>query len=163
MTTHFRIAKTAAALMLTAVLLVFSTGLLAHHPVQSQYDIEREYTIEGILKRVEIGSPHSFLHVLVVDEYGDEGIVRAEWGSASTLQNHHSFNRSSIRLEQRIRVKGYLSTNREDFMIWPMFIHTEYDMSYDRRSCNAVAKSGGKCEVLTTNPPLWPVLPENEQ
>lgn len=147
-----------------AILLVmFSMDLSALHPVWSQYDIEREYTIEGILKRIEIGSPHSFFHVLVVDEYGDEGIVKVEWGSAAFLQNRHTINRSSVRLEQQIRVRGYLSNNREDLMIWPMFMHTEYDLSYDRRSCNEIEKLGRKCEVLTTTRPLWPVLPENDQ
>jgi len=50
----------------------------AHHSVKSQYSINRLYTIEGVLKRVEIASAHSFLHVLVIDENGDEGFVRVE-------------------------------------------------------------------------------------
>jgi hypothetical protein len=39
-----------------------------------------------------------------------------------------------------------------------MMIHTEQDVEYDRRHCNAVAESGGECQVLTDHPPLWPVL-----
>jgi hypothetical protein len=135
----------------------------AHHRVKSQYSLNTLYTIEGVLKRVEIASPHSFLHVLVIDENGDERIVRVEWGSAASLNRNLSLNRSSIRTEQRIRVPGYLSNSRDDFMIWPMTMVTEFDLDYDRIDCNVISKSGGKCAVLTDIPPLWPVLDINDQ
>ena len=162
MNRKLRIAKPVTSTLLAVLLGLFSINVSAHHPVVSQYNIERQYTIEGILKRVEIGSPHSFFHILHVDENGDEGIVKVEWGSASTLLKLHSINRSTIRLEQRIRVRGYMSINREDFMMWPMLIHTEYDIFYDRINCNTLTKSGRRCEVLTSNPPLWPLLPSQE-
>ena len=156
-----------AAIKFTETLLIILTLSLApdsayaHHPIQSQYNIEQEYTIEGILKRVEIGSPHSFLHVFVVDENGDEGVIRIEWGSASSLSRYYAIDRNSIQIEQRIRVRGYLSKNREDFMIWPMYIHTEFDLEYDRRLCNSIQRSGNLCRVLTDSPPLWPVFSDD--
>jgi hypothetical protein len=64
--------------ILASICFLLSMNSYAHHPVQSQYAIDREFTIEGVLKRVEISSPHSFLHMLVVDEHGDEGIVKVE-------------------------------------------------------------------------------------
>ena len=86
-------------LILILLAVTFANVGFAHHPVISQYSINSLYTIEGVLKRVEIASPHSFLHVLVIDEKGDEGIVRVEWGSASSLNRNLSLNRSSIRTE----------------------------------------------------------------
>ena len=141
-----------------ALTCLLATAAHAHHPVDSQYDMSRQYTIEGTLKRIELASPHSFMHVHVVDENGDEGIVRVEWGAASSLANLYQISRGSIRLDQKIRVSGYLSRNREDFMIWPMSIYTEFDFAYDRQNCNRIERTGRRCVVLKDTPPLWPVL-----
>ncbi|MEX0619152.1 MAG: DUF6152 family protein [Pseudohongiellaceae bacterium] len=148
-----------ASFLLAITLAVTSAPVHSHHPVQSQYSLDQEYTIEGLLTRVEFGSPHSFLHVLVTDENGDEGNIRVEWGSAMSLGRLYSIDRSAVQTGQRIRVTGFLSRNREDFMIWPLSIYTEFDLEYDRRACNAIERSGQRCHVLTDSPPLWPLLP----
>jgi hypothetical protein len=144
-------------LITVLVLSGLSQVVVAHHPVAPQYELDREYTIAGVLSRVELGSPHSFLHVDVTDEDGQLATVRVEWGSASSLNRLYSISRSGIQLSQKIRVRGFLSKNRDELMMWPMSIHTEFDLEYDRATCNLIEKEGKRCVVLTESPPLWPV------
>jgi hypothetical protein len=130
----------------------------AHHPMNSQYSTIHQYVVEGVLQRVDIGSPHTLFYVEFIDNNNDSKTMKVEWGSGATLNRYYSIGSHSIQTGQRIRVTGYLSNNPEDLMLWPTSIYTEQELAYDRDSCNEVQKSGKPCVVRTQTPPLWPVL-----
>jgi hypothetical protein len=133
----------------------------AHHPMSSQYSTVNQYVIEGVLKRVDISSPHSLFFVQIIDKNNATKLVKVEWGSGTTLNRYYAIDSHAVQTEQRIRVTGFLSNNPEDLMIWPTSIYTEMELSYDRKACNEFQKSGEPCLVLTNDPPLWPVLNGN--
>ncbi len=149
--------KTRKLVLILAVLLMSSLAL-AHHNVTNRYVLEQQHTVEGILREVKIGNPHSYLYVQLPDEGNEPNKVMVEWGAAKSLAGNYGIGRSTLITGQQIRVTGYLSINPEQFMMWPMVILTEFDLNYDRVECIAFQRAGQKCKVLTDHPPLWPVF-----
>ena len=70
------LACVAAAVPLTA---------FAHHSFTALYDGEEKVTIEGRIATVTVRNPHSFVHVLVTDQAGEQVRWAIEWGSANEL------------------------------------------------------------------------------
>ena len=71
--------------VLIGVLAGTSFSAAAHHSFAALYDIDREISIEGRVVLFAVRNPHSFLHVVAVDENGAELRWAVEWGAAATL------------------------------------------------------------------------------
>ena len=50
------------SLAAAAVSLAFLTSASAHHAVNAQFDVTKNVTLTGVLSKVEIINPHSYLH-----------------------------------------------------------------------------------------------------
>lgn len=77
--------KSLTCSMFMFVLTGISFSAAAHHSFAALYDIEKEITIEGRVVLFAVRNPHSFLHVVGVDENGADKRWAVEWGAASTL------------------------------------------------------------------------------
>src|SRR5437016_13874801 len=54
----------------TAVVLLFSVALFAHHAFQAEYDATKPVKVTGVVKKVEWMNPHIWFYVDVKDDSG---------------------------------------------------------------------------------------------
>jgi hypothetical protein len=66
------------ALAASAVLLSTGGPAIAHHSVNAQFDAQVEFTITGVLTKVDAINPHSWWHVTVPEADGTETIWALE-------------------------------------------------------------------------------------
>lgn len=83
-----------AVLLGTALLPAAPAG--AHHSYAATYDVSKTVTLEGRLLRIELRSPHSFVHIQAPDEDGTPRRWAVEW-SASGLLNRQGVTRDTLR------------------------------------------------------------------
>jgi hypothetical protein len=57
----------------------------AHHSYAATYDVSKSVRLEGELVRFEYRSPHSYLHLMVVDEHGETQRWAVEWAAPTAL------------------------------------------------------------------------------
>ena len=78
--------KRAISLLAVAGLgLLSTTQSNAHHSYAATYDVSRSVRLEGELVRFEYRSPHSYLHMMVVDEHGETQRWAVEWAAPTAL------------------------------------------------------------------------------
>lgn len=78
--------KPAISLLAVAGLgLLSTTQSNAHHSYAATYDVSRSVRLEGELVRFEYRSPHSYLHMMVVDEHGETQRWAVEWAAPTAL------------------------------------------------------------------------------
>jgi len=68
------------------MVLVFAGVALAHHSVQSQFDIHKTVTVSGTVSKVEWINPHSYLTLNVKDASGNTQKWAFELGGAGALR-----------------------------------------------------------------------------
>lgn len=70
------------------LLLIAGSPCLAHHGVAPHYDVSRVVMLEGVVEQFEFINPHSFVHVAVTTDSGDEEIWRCELASRVVLSRN---------------------------------------------------------------------------
>src|SRR4029077_19811776 len=68
------------------MVLVFAGVALAHHSVQSQFDIHKTVTVSGTVSKLEWINPHSYLTLNVKDASGNMQKWAFELGGAGALR-----------------------------------------------------------------------------
>ena len=80
-------------LTLCGLLLALAMPLLAHHPVESEFDTSKEQQLTGVLTRVDWANPHVHLMMDVKDQSGKttqltvEGVGSSELAKAGLMRN----------------------------------------------------------------------------
>jgi len=90
-----------------AVLLA-SVPVPAHHAFSAEFDANQPIQLRGVVARVELINPHSWIHI---DVTGDDGTVTRwmiEGGTPNTLFRR-GINRDSLPVGEVILVDGYRS------------------------------------------------------
>jgi uncharacterized protein DUF6152 len=77
--------KAAAAIGVTAVLLLKIAPAFAHHSSAPFYDATRKMELEGSVTRFLFKNPHSFLYFEVTDDKGQKVEWQIELGPAASL------------------------------------------------------------------------------
>jgi len=72
-------------LLVGAVTLVASTGVVAHHSYSATYDTSRTITLEGKLVQFVFKNPHSFVTVQAADPSGTVRRWSLEWAGTAQL------------------------------------------------------------------------------
>lgn len=57
-----------ALLIAGVILLLVPTAVLAHHALQTQFDINRTITLKGVVEKMDWSNPHVRLYLQVKDE-----------------------------------------------------------------------------------------------
>lgn len=96
----------AHAMRVWSVLWLLATPAWAHHSVVSQYDTTQSMSISGNVKALQLGNPHSYLVIEVVQPGGRASVeVRGEMASAGLLRRA-GWTKQSLLLGERIRLTG---------------------------------------------------------
>lgn len=96
--------RVAAASLLALALTAPQAG--AHHSFSAEFDINKKVHLEGEVVMMEWVNPHSWLHVKIVNEAGEEEVWRVEGGAPSALLRR-GWNRNSLPPGTKVIVDGY--------------------------------------------------------
>ena len=85
---------------------VFSTQLLAHHSITSEFDSTKQITLIGIVNNVDWMNPHTYVFVDVKDQ--DLGKTRT-WAcelASPTELSRRGLTRESLKVGMPVRIVG---------------------------------------------------------
>ena len=89
----------AMASMLTAA------GALAHHAFSTEFDVNRQVSLQGKVVKVELINPHSWIHVEVIQD-GKPVVWMVEGGSPNALVRR-GITKNSIPIGSELVIRGY--------------------------------------------------------
>lgn len=83
-----------------------AAGANSHHAFATEFDVERPVALEGVVTKVELINPHSWIHIEVVDDAGASTIWMIEGGSPNALVRR-GITKNSIPIGSELIVNGY--------------------------------------------------------
>ena len=95
---------------LTALVLLSSVGLRAHHSFAAEFDADKPITLRGTLTKIEIINPHGWIYVDVKNPDGSITNWAVEAGSANTLLKR-GLRKTSFPVGSEVVIKGFLAKN----------------------------------------------------
>jgi hypothetical protein len=84
-------------LSLAAASLLVAGTSYAHHSYAATYDVAHEIKLEGKLVQFVYRNPHSFVHVMTMDDKGVSQRWAVEW-SGTTQLNNAGVNKESLKV-----------------------------------------------------------------
>jgi Family of unknown function (DUF6152) len=97
-----------AALVAGIALLFSFMPLLAHHPVDNDFDKTKYVTLTGTVNRVEWVNPHSNLYLEVKDADGKMQTWTVELGSMDLLSKN-GWTKDSVRMGDQVTANAWLA------------------------------------------------------
>jgi len=88
----------------------------AHHSLAATYRLTNTQTIEGIVVKVALREPHSFVHIEALD--GD-GVMRrwsVEWVDVAHLIEQ-GITRDTLRVGERVRIVGHPGRDEDTYRL----------------------------------------------
>jgi hypothetical protein len=98
--------KSINGLLLIAALTVASAAVHAHHAFATEFDVERPVELNGVVSKVEMINPHSWIHIDVADADGQTTTWMIEGGSPNALLRQ-GITKSSVPIGAELYVFGY--------------------------------------------------------
>jgi hypothetical protein len=88
------------------VISLSSVAVRAHHAFATEFDVERPVELMGVVSKVEMINPHSWIHIDVADANGETTTWMIEGGSPNALLRR-GINKSSVPIGAELYVFGY--------------------------------------------------------
>ena len=85
--------------------LLTAAGALAHHAFATEFDVNRQITLQGKVVKVELINPHSWIHVEVIQD-GKPVVWMVEGGSPNALVRR-GITKNSIPVGSELVIRGY--------------------------------------------------------
>lgn len=82
----------------------------AHHSFSAEFDSAKPITVEGVITKVRLVNPHSWLYLDVKDKSGAVTNWGFEFGTPSTLREH-GLDKADVQPGLKIRIDGYRAKN----------------------------------------------------
>lgn len=95
-----------AVVMGVAGLFAAAAPAWAHHAFAAEFDAKAPVHLEGVLTKVELINPHSWIHVDVTEPDGKVTSWMVEAGSPNVLLRR-GFNKNTIPVGTKVIVDGY--------------------------------------------------------
>jgi hypothetical protein len=89
-----------------AVGLLATSPTLAHHAFATEFDVNRPVSLEGVVTKVELINPHSWITIEVTEESGEKAEWMFEGGSPNALVRR-GITRASVPIGSALIVSGY--------------------------------------------------------
>ena len=93
--------------------LFVSNSSFAHHGFGVHYDVSKQVEIEGVLQKVQLRNPHSFLEVLVKSEDGQSQVWVCET-QAKSVMLRKGISPNRFKEGQRVTVQGSASRRTDN-------------------------------------------------
>ena len=97
--------RTATAMWLAAVSLVFAAPAVAHHAVGGEYDATKPVTVTGVVSRIEWVNPHARVYFDVTDKEGKVTTWSVELAARVVLERM-GWNGRSLKVGETVTVRG---------------------------------------------------------
>jgi Family of unknown function (DUF6152) len=91
-----------------ASLLIAAMPAWAHHAFAAEFDAKKPVHLEGVLTKVELINPHTWIHVDVTEADGKVTSWMVEAGSPNVLLRR-GFTKTTIQPGTKVVVEGYQS------------------------------------------------------
>lgn len=78
----------------------------AHHAFATEFDAERPLELQGVVSRVEMINPHSWIHIDVTGDDGETSTWMIEGGSPNALYRR-GITKESVPIGAELYVFGY--------------------------------------------------------
>jgi hypothetical protein len=98
--------KTRLLMAISAGLLLLSINTYAHHAFSQEFDVNSPVDLTGIVSKVEMINPHSWIHIDVTDENGATETWMIEGGSPNALFRR-GVTKDSFPIGAELIVGGY--------------------------------------------------------
>lgn len=82
----------------------------AHHSFSAEFDAAKPVTVVGVVTKVRLVNPHSWLYLDVTDKTGGVTNWGFEFGTPSSLRER-GLTKDDVRPGTRIRIDGYRAKN----------------------------------------------------
>lgn len=89
----------------------YSINAIAHHAFSQEFSVDLPVNLNGIVTKVELINPHSWIHIAVINEEGVEESWMIEGGSPNSLFRQ-GVTRDSIPIGAELNVFGYQARDR---------------------------------------------------
>jgi hypothetical protein len=96
------------AIIGSASLILAAVPAWAHHAFAAEFDAKKPVHLEGVVTKVELINPHSWIHVEVKDADGKPATWMVEAGSPNVLLRR-GFTKATIPQGTPVIVEGYQS------------------------------------------------------
>jgi hypothetical protein len=105
-----------ASLSVVVGLLLAGTPALAHHSVQAQFDLNKPFTVTGVVTKVEWINPHSYLYLDVKDSSGTLKHWAFEMAGPGALRRAglSRADRGGMKVGDTVTVNGVLAKDGTD-------------------------------------------------
>lgn len=101
-----RFAQLALTATLGAASLLASTAALAHHAFATEFDVNSPVKLTGVVTKLELINPHSWITIEVTGEDGEKSEWMFEGGSPNALVRR-GITRQSVPIGAELVVEGY--------------------------------------------------------
>jgi len=106
-----RSTRALACLLLPAAALLLPPALQAHHAFALEFDVKSPVELTGVVSKVELINPHSWIHLDVTDAEGKTVTWMIEGGSPNALVRR-GVTKNTIPVGSELRVTGYQARDK---------------------------------------------------
>jgi len=92
---------------------IYTINANAHHAFAQEFSVDLPVSLKGIVTKVELINPHSWIHISVTDESGEEISWMIEGGSPNSLFRQ-GVTKNSIPVGAELEVFGYQARDRSN-------------------------------------------------
>lgn len=104
-----------------AAALLLAVPATAHHSAAVFFQLDREITIEGVVKAFQLGNPHARIYLTVEDENGEQQPWMAEGGSR-TVMMRKGWTGEEVKPGDRITIIGHPSRDGSNVIHWQWLV-----------------------------------------
>ena len=90
---------------------IYTINANAHHAFAQEFSVDLPVSLKGIVTKVELINPHSWIHISVTDEKGEEVSWMIEGGSPNSLFRQ-GVTKNTIPVGAELEVFGYQARDR---------------------------------------------------
>jgi hypothetical protein len=109
------------AATVVGALLALGSQVAAHHSFAAEFDINKPLELRGSLVKWEMVNPHSWFHISVKDESGQETVWMVEGGSPNQLIRM-GVTKNTVPVGTELVVEGYRAKDGTDKAVGRNFV-----------------------------------------